>query len=76
MVSIIEKYDPDEYWDEDDLKDIPEEYNYFTNLEYHLTSVSKNFVKALQPLYPDMLIQDDDSKVFTIEEYLNCNFDH
>ena len=72
----FKKYDPSEVWEEDDLKDIPEDYNYFTNLEYHLTCVSKNFVRALQPLYPDMLIQDGDSKVYTIEEYLNCKFDH
>ena len=72
----LKKYDPSEYWGDDELENIPEDYNYFTNLEYHLTCVSKNFVRALQPLYPDMLIQDGDSKVYTIEEYLNCKFDH
>ena len=72
----LKKYDPSEYWGEDELENIPEDYNYFTNLEYHLTCVSKNFVRALQPLYPDMLIQDAYLKVYTIEEYLNCKFDH
>jgi hypothetical protein len=72
----LKKYEPGEVWEEDDLKDVPDDYNYFTNLEYHLSCVSKNFVRALRPLYPDMLIQDGDSKVYTIEEYLNCKFDH
>ena len=72
----LKKYDPSEYWGDDELENIPEDYNYFTNLEYHLTCVSKNFVRALQPLYPDMLIQDAYLKVYTIEEYLNCKFDH
>ena len=72
----LKKYDPSEYWGEDELENIPDDYNYFTNLEYHLTCVSKNFVRALQPLYPDMLIQDAYLKVYTIEEYLNCKFDH
>jgi hypothetical protein len=72
----LKKYDPSEYWGDDELENIPEDYNYFTNLEYHLTCVSKNFVRALRPLYPDMLIQDDYLKVYTIEEYLNYKFDH
>ena len=76
MVSIIKKYDPSEYWGEDQLKDIPKDYNYFTTLNYPLTCVTKNFVRALQTLYPDMLIQDAYLKVYTIEEYLNCKFDH
>ena len=72
----LKKYDPSEYWGDDELENIPDDYNYFTTLNYHLTCVTKNFVRALQTLYPDMLIQDAYLKVYKIEEYLNCKFDH
>ena len=42
----IKKYDPSEYWDEEELKDLPENFDYFTNVEFHLSSVAKQVVKS------------------------------
>ena len=72
----IKKYDKSEHWDEDELKNLPDEYDYFTNIEFHLTSVSKKVVKALQSAYPDMIIEDEDGKFYSIDEYITAEFDY
>ena len=72
----IKKYDPSEYWDEEELKNLPEDFKYFTSVEFHLTSVSKQVVKALESLYPEMIVEDENGNFYSITKYLDTTFEY
>lgn len=71
----LKKYDPKEVWYEEE-ETLPSDYEYFTSVTFHLTSISKQVVKLLEPLYPDMIIEGENGNFYSIQEYLIAEFDY
>ncbi|MBQ7153174.1 MAG: hypothetical protein IJR83_04460 [Clostridia bacterium] len=51
-------------------KQIPFPNGYVTNVEFHLKKEAAKLVKALETLYPELYIIDDEDNVFSAKDYL------
>ena len=60
---------------EDELKDVPKDYKFFTNLEFHFSGVAKNVVQALSKKFADLIIMLDCGTVYSADSFIKENFD-
>lgn len=60
----------------EDIDKIPFEHPYFTHIDFHLLKTLQTVVSLISPLYPEMIIWTDDDKFYSIEEYLNADFEY
>ena len=51
-------------------KQIPFPNGYWMNVEFHLKKEAAKLVKALETLYPELFIIDDEDNVFSAKDYL------
>ena len=59
----------------EDIVKIPFEHPYFTHIDFHLLKTLQTVVCLISPLYPEMIIWTDEDKFYSIEEYLNADFE-